>query len=151
MELNNYITGFVDGEGCFSVSFSRREKLKTKLEVRPSFSISQHKRNLEILKKIHTHFDCGSIRFSKQDQNYKFEVRSVEDLKKKIIPHFKKYPLQTSKAFDFLLFNDICEMISKNHHLNFSYLEEIIEKAYKMNESGKRKYKKAELLRFITR
>ena len=26
-ELANYISGYVDGEGCFSVSFSRRQKL----------------------------------------------------------------------------------------------------------------------------
>ena len=52
MEFKSYITGFVDGEGTFSVSFNYRAKLKTKIEVRPSFSISQHKRSLEILEKI---------------------------------------------------------------------------------------------------
>lgn len=61
MEFKSYITGFTDGEGTFSVSFSHRAKLRTNIEARPSFSISQHKRNLEILKEIREYFGVGSI------------------------------------------------------------------------------------------
>jgi len=52
MEIESYITGFVDGEGCFAVSFSRRAKFKLGIEVRPSFSISQNKRSLNVLGEI---------------------------------------------------------------------------------------------------
>jgi hypothetical protein len=34
-----YVTGLVDGEGCFSVSFTLRKRLKIGIETRPSFSI----------------------------------------------------------------------------------------------------------------
>lgn len=149
MEIASYITGFTDGEGSFCVSFNYRAKLKTKIEIRPSFSISQHKRNLAILKQIHDYFGVGAIRFSKRDQNYKYEVRSINDLTNIIIPHFKNYPLQTSKQQDFEIFAEICSQIRANHHQNPDLLVEIIDKAYKINQSGKRKYKKAELLKFI--
>ena len=151
MELDSFITGFTDGEGTFSVSFSRRSRIKTSIEVRPSFSISQHKRNLKVLKKIREYFKVGGIRFSKRDQNYKYEVRSIKDLTSKIIPHFENYPLLTSKKEDFKIFSEVCKMVSANKHRNPEYLALIIEKAYLMNESGKRKYKKKDLLRFITR
>ena len=151
MKFESYITGFTDGEGTFSISFNYREKLKTKIEVRPSFSISQHKRNLKILEKIREYFGVGGIRFSKRDQNYKYEVRSINDLIIKIIPHFQKFPLQTVKQNDFKIFVEICQLIHTNHHRNPQCLEKIIEKAYVMNESGKRKYAKKELLRFMTR
>ena len=144
-----YITGFVDGEGCFSISFNKREKMTTGLEILPSFSIGQNKRNLQILQRIRDYFDCGAIRFSKKDQCYKYEVRSVGDLRKKIIPHFQKYPLQTAKNVDFQIFTYICQQIASSKHLNQKYLEEIIEKAYQMNESGKRKYTKDQLLRIV--
>ena len=108
MDFASYITGFVDGEGTFSVSFNYRAKLNTNVEVRPSFSISQHKRNLEILKRIRDYFGVGSIRFSKRDQNYKYEVRSLNDLLKKVIPHFEEFPLRTTKQKDFKLFREIC-------------------------------------------
>ena len=146
---SSYITGFVDGEGCFMISFNKREKMKTGIEIRPSFSIAQHKRNLKVLELIRDYFGCGAIRFSKKDQCYKYEVRSIGDIRKKIIPHFKEYPLKTSKKNDFQIFAYICDMIASSKHLNKTYLEEIIDKAYQMNESGKRKYTKEQLLRII--
>ncbi len=151
MEFQSYITGFVDGEGTFSISFSRREKLRTKIEVRPSFSISQHKRNLKILQKIQRYFGVGAIRFSKRDQNYKYEVRSINDLIRVIIPHFEKFPLQTTKKKDFEIFKKICHLIHSKHHLNPDYLNQIIDLAYMMNESGKRRYSKKKLLKFMAR
>lgn len=146
-----YVTGFIDGEGCFSVSFNKREKLKTGIEVRPSFSIAQNKRSLQILKDIHEYFGCGAIRFSKRDQMYKYEVHSIKDLITKIIPHFEKYPLKTYKAKDFEIFTDMCLLISKSHHLNPEYLERIINNSYLMNGSGIRRYTKEDLLKILAR
>ena len=146
-----YITGFVDGEGSFSVSFNYREKFKNKVEVRPSFSISQHKRNKEVLYQIKDYFGVGGVRFSKRDQNYKYEVRSIDDLSRVIIPYFIKYPLLTSKRNDFEKFTLICELIYTNHHLDSKYLRHIIDIAYQMNKSGKRKFSKSKLLKFLTR
>lgn len=125
--------------------------MKTRIEARPSFSISQHKRSKEILLKIKKYFGVGRIRFCKSDANYKYEVRSINDLTKVIIPHFQKYPLLTQKNRDFEIFVDICKMVSKGLHLNSSHLAEIIEKAYLMNESGKRKYSKQKLLSLVIR
>ena len=144
-----YITGFVDGEGCFMISFNKREKLTTGIEVRPSFSIGQNKRNLKVLELIRDYFGCGAIRFSKKDQCYKYEVRGIGDLRNKIIPHFEKYPLKTSKNADFQIFAYVCDLIASSKHLNKEYLEDIINKAYQMNESGKRRYNKEQLLRIV--
>ena len=149
MDFASYVSGFVDGEGCFSISFTLRAKLKTGIEVRPSFSISQNKRNYTVLREIRDFFGCGSIRFSKKDQNYKYEVRSITDLGKRIIPHFRKFPLRTSKQKDFEIFAKVCNLILQSKHLNKEHLRNIIESSYKMNESGKRKYTKAELLRVL--
>ncbi len=150
MELNQwYVTGLVEGEGCFSVSFSLRSKLKVKIETRPSFSISLNKRNLELIKDLKNFFGCGGIRFSKSDRTYKFEVRSISDLLKKVIPHFDEYPLVGEKKKDFEIFKKICTMVRSNLHLSKKHLSEIIQLAYCMNASGKRKYKKEYLLRIL--
>ena len=151
MEFSSYISGFTDGEGCFSISFSKRLKMKSGIEVRPSFSLSQHKRNLEVLKKIQVFFGVGSIRFSKKDNNFKYEVRSIKDLISTIIPHFEKHKLLTSKRHDFEIFKIVCKMINSNQHLKSENLYPIIKIAYKMNKSGKRKYQHGELLNFVTR
>jgi len=150
MRLNEYyVTGLAEGEGSFSVSFNLRKKLKVGIETRPSFSISLNQRDLELVKALRDFFGCGGIRFSKADRTYKYEVRSTKDIVKRIIPHFRKFPLRGSKQKDFELFVKICEMVNSNLHLNPFYLREIIEMAYRMNPSGKRKYRKEELLKVL--
>ena len=144
-----YVTGLIDGEGCFSVSFSLLKRLNIQIETRPSFSVSLNERDLPLLKKVHAFFSCGAIRYSNTDRTYKYEVRAVSDLTKKIIPHFKKYKLHGAKLNDFNLFEEICRSVRANHHLNKKYLVEIIEKAYLMNPSGKRKHTKFDLLKVL--
>ena len=151
MEYAGYITGFADGEGSFSVSFNSRSKLRTGLEIRPSFAIAQNVASLEALQKIRGYFGCGNIRYSAGDNTYKYEVRSIDDLTKIIIPHFIKFPLQTAKSKDFENFKVICEMMTKNHHRQPDCLNRIIDLAVSMNPSGKRKYNKEQLLQFVTR
>jgi len=144
-----FITGIVEAEGSFCVSFSKRRRLKLGIETRPSFSITLNRRNLELLKAIHRYFGCGGIRFSRTDRTYKYEVRSVKDLVKRIIPHFERYPLKGAKAEDFERFAKICKMVHANLHLNKQHLKEIIDLAYGMNPSGKRKYSRKDLLRVL--
>lgn len=151
MDIKSYITGFVDGEGCFMVSFSLRSKMKYKIEVRPSFSVSQNKKSKEIIFLLHNYFACGGVRFSKRDQNYKYEVRSISDLVKTIIPHFKKYPLKTAKKDEFEKFTEICQLIYSNHHLSKEGLIKIIKLSEHLNVSGNKKYNRNDLLKMIAR
>ncbi len=144
-----YITGLVEGEGCFSVSFNLRGRLKVGIETRPSFSVTLSKRDLSIVKALRGYFGCGGIRFSRSDGTYKFEVRSVSDLVKKVIPHFERYPLKGAKGEDFRKFVRVCDMVRRNLHLSRKYLPEIIDIAYSMNPSGKRKHTKENLLRVL--
>ena len=52
INLPSYISGFVDGEGCFTVSISPRPTLRVGWEVRPSFSVSQNGDRIEVLLEI---------------------------------------------------------------------------------------------------
>ena len=125
--------------------------MKFGLEVRPSFSVSQHRRNKDIILFLQNYFACGGVRYSRRDQNYKFEVRNIKDLVKIIIPHFKKYPLLTSKKEDFERFAEICQLIYSNHHLSREGLIKIIKLSEKLNIKGNKKYKRKNLLRMVTR
>ncbi len=142
-----FVSGLVDGEGCFSVSFSFRKKLKVGIETRPSFSISLNQRDLDLLKQIHAFFGCGAIRYSKSDRTYKYESRSISDLTRRIVPHFERYPLVGRKSNDFRIFADVCRKANANEHLNRDILRTIITMAYEMNPSGKRRHEKKDLLR----
>jgi len=55
------------------------------------------------LEEMRVYFNCGSIQIdNKKFQTYKFQVGSTKDLINVIIPHFDKYPLQSSKKLDYL-------------------------------------------------
>ena len=145
--INEYISGFVDGEGCFSVSFSKRNKLKVGWETKPSFSVSQNADRAEVLYLIQKTFQCGFIRRDYSDKTLKYEVRSNADLIQKVIPHFEKFSLLSSKQKDFELFAQICKLVSKNVHTNIFGLKQITNLAFKMNVGGKRKYSQKDIIK----
>src|SRR5580765_3775685 len=107
-DLATYISGFVDGEGCFCVSFQPSKRHRFGWEVRPSFSVSQNADRAELLYTIQEKWECGFIRPDRSDKTLKFEIRNVNDLVAKVLPHFKTYPLLSSKQADFQRFARIC-------------------------------------------
>jgi hypothetical protein len=141
-----YVTGLTEGEGCFCISFSLRSRLRARLEVRPSFSLSLNEKDRRLLADLQAFFGCGWIRQSRSDRTYKYEVRSIADLLSRILPHFECFPLKGSKATSFRGFSLVCRMIGQGDHLERHGLTEIVRIAYEIN-LGKRRYSQAALLR----
>ena len=137
-----YISGYVDGEGCFTVTFNFRMKAKLRWELRPSFSVSQNEDRRQVLDLMRNYFGCGHIRRDYADKTVKFEVRDHRDLIGKIIPHFERFPLLSKKQQDFELFRAICGKVHGGDHLVSEGFVEIVHLAYAMNGSGKRKHPK---------
>src|SRR5438105_3684841 len=140
MDPSAYFAGFVDGEGCFTVSFSPRSTLLTGWEVRPSFSVSQSADRSEVLLLMQQHFGCGSIRPDRSDKTLKYEVRSLDDLVERIIPFFEANPLLSSKQRDFERFAEVCKLLRCAAHRTEPGLREIVSLAMAMNASGRRKF-----------
>ena len=140
MDLPSYISGYVDGEGCFTVSISPRPTLRVGWEVRPSLSVSQNGDRSEVLLAIQRYFGCGTLRPDRSDQTLKWEVRS----------------LPSSSSGSSLTFGAIrcspasgatssCSQTSANAWLEGSTAKpmdcrEIVRWAGEMNPSGKRGY-----------
>lgn len=144
-----YLSGYSDGEGSFCISFSPRIKLRTGLEVRPSFSVSQNGDRSEVLRIFLETFGCGTIRPDRSDKTFKYETRNLNDLIEKVIPFFRRFPLKSSKNGDFELFSQVCQMMNKGEHRTKSGLKKIIQLATQMNSSGIRKYNKQDLINFL--
>ena len=146
MDLNSYISGFVDGEGCFCVSFQPSERHRFGWEVRPSFSVSQNADRAQLLYVIQKKWERGFIRPDRSDKTLKFEIRNVREIVAKVMPHFRTYPLMSAKQADFERFARIAELVNEAKHLESQGLEEIVKLAMEMNPSGKRKYIGGEIL-----
>lgn len=147
--IPEYITGYVDGEGCFTVTFNRKPKALLGWEFRPSFSVSQNEDRRQVLDIIQKYFGCGYIRRDYADKTVKYEVRDHNDLMHKIIPHFERFPLLSSKQKDFKLFEKICELVNRGIHLRKDGFIEIIHLAYQMNGSGKRRRTQEEIVKSL--
>ena len=144
--LSAYISGYVDGEGCFTVSISPRAKLAVGWEVRPSLSVSQNGDRAEVLQLIQAHFGCGSIRPDRSDKTVKWETRRLEDILGRVIPHFERFPLLSAKRFDFEQFARVCHSMAAGEHRTAAGLSRIVELVAQMNPSGKRRYAAEEIL-----
>src|SRR3989442_7642981 len=138
--LSAYISGYVDGEGCFTVSISPRAKLVVGWEVRPSLSVSQNGDRAEVLHALKAYFGCGSIRPDRSDRTLKWETRRLEDILDRVIPHFVRCPLLSGKRLDFERFAVICWSMATGAHRRTDGLIQIVKIARGMNPRGKRRH-----------
>ena len=148
-DFGAYVSGFVDGEGCFCVSFQPSRRHRFGWEVRPSFSVSQNAERAELLYAVQEAWACGSIRPDRSDRTLKFEVRKLVDLVSKVLPHFRKHPLWSSKQADVERFDAICHRMARGGHLDEEGFAEIVKLSMDMNPSGKRKYSESDILRSL--
>ena len=151
VDLPSYISGYVDGEGCFTVSISPRPTLRVRWELRPSLSVSQNGDRSEVLLEIQRYFGCGTVRPDRSDQTLKWETRSLLPLCEAVIPHFRTYPMLSGKQRDFELFADICERMTRRAHCEPAGFSEIVRLANAMNPSGTSGYTQEQILESISR
>ncbi len=144
-----YISGFVDGEGCFSVSFSKRPRFIVGWETKPSFSVSQNFDRAQPLSIMQEYFGCGFMRDGISDRTIKYEVRRLDDLLEKVLPHFEKYPLLSAKQEDVRLLKEVCLLMKMGEHVTPDGMKKILPLAFSMNPSGKRRYTQDDIRAFI--
>jgi hypothetical protein len=108
----NFITGFTDAEGSFTVTIYPDNLVKTGIRVNAGFKIGLNERDLDLLTKIQKFFgEIGKIYYNTALKSWTYTVANVRDLENVIIPHFIEYPLLTQKAADFKLFVKIVQKI----------------------------------------
>src|SRR2546422_3678327 len=132
-----WIVGFVDGEGCFSVTI-QKATTATGWQVFPEFVVTQGKKSLSALHDLKEFFECGRVFVNRRNDNhkenlYRFCVRSIADLRDKIIPFFQENQLRTAKRSDFEKFVRVMELIGERKHLNSEGIMEIARIAQTMN------------------
>ncbi|MDI6778191.1 MAG: LAGLIDADG family homing endonuclease [Patescibacteria group bacterium] len=74
-----YIAGFVDGEGCFSLTY-RKDKGKY-FYWKASFAVALRKDDKNILESIREYFCDGAISYSRE--NVRFEIANPDVLSEK--------------------------------------------------------------------
>ena len=145
MLFRSWIVGFTDGEGCFSVSILKNKTSKNGWQIFPEFVITQGKKSLPALEIFKEYFKCGRIFVNKRYDNhkehlYRYCVRSISELKEKIIPFFSKNQLKTHKINDFQIFSRIVYSMSEGKHLKKDGFKRIAKLIEKMNRKKKSRF-----------
>jgi hypothetical protein len=119
----NWLVGFVDGEGCFSVYIKQSKTISIGFQVLLRFQITQHYRDVLLLNNIINYLGCGHLH--KLPQAFDVIVDKFKDINNKIIPFFDKYPLLGSKLLNYQDFCKVAKLMNSKDHLTPKGLEEI--------------------------
>ncbi len=136
--IENWICGFVDGEGCFSVSLIRNTTTGSGWQVFPEFVVTQGEKSRSALEEIKNHFECGQIYINRRHDNHKesllrYCIRARKDLQEKVIPFFRRFPLRTAKQEDFEKFVLILQEMDQGKHKTLDGLRSIANIIQSMN------------------
>jgi len=129
----NWLAGFVNGDGSFSVTISSSKTNLTGYSVRLRLSISQHSRDLELLNSFTRYLNCGIVTLSAKLPNCYFSVTSLSDVVNIIVPFFEKYPMEGSKKEDFKDWCLIAKLMENKAHRTKAGLNQIIKIRNGMN------------------
>lgn len=113
-----WITGFVDGEGCFIVGVKQRHTQETSY-LQPELNVAQHQGDIQVLYALKDYFGCGSVYKPQGDNTVaRWRVSKLDHLLTHIIPFFEKHKLKTKKAIDFQRFRRLCLKLQNKDHLS---------------------------------
>lgn len=145
---DDYITGFIEGEGMFYVGIVPSKETKTGWQVIYFFKVSQNPQGRVILEAIKKRFDCGYIKANSQtdptDKSLAFVVRDLVSIRDKVIPFFEGKLF--IKRIVFEKFKKIIEIVSAKKHLTKNGMKEVLDISYNMN-TGKRRFTKEDILK----
>ncbi len=144
IEFRGWVTGFVDGEGCFSIGFIRqhdragRAGYKLGYQVAHEFAVTQGAQSVHCLHELREFFGVGQVIPNRRYDNhredlYRYVVRRRSDLLETVIPFFRQHPMRSSKQVNFEKFARCVELVAAGRHKTAAGLIEVAEIAATMN------------------
>ena len=132
---NEWISGFVDGEGCFHISVLKHSDTSVGYRVFPEFTVVQYERDKQILFALKEFFKCGVVRRDRGDR-WCYRVRKLSNLNTLCL-FFDKHKLKTKKRIDYIRFRRIIDKMNNGEHLTPDGIRKIVDIALKMNTGNR--------------
>ena len=152
-----WAVGFVDGEGCFSISVVRNAVCRSGWQVQHEFSVTQAAPSRPALEQLVELFGCGRIIENRRVDDHRhpllrFSVKRRSDLVTTIVPFFEEHPLITAKRADFAQFAAVLRMMEAGEHLSADGLRRIAQITERMNRRQRSRFlESSEAIRQPTR
>ena len=143
--FEQWIVGFVDGEGCFSISVVRNQGCRLGWQVQHEFSVTQGAASRFALEALGRYFHCGRIIENTRHDNHRepllrYSVKSRPDFTERIIPFFEEHPLVTAQQKDFMSFCMVIDLMQAGEHLREEGLATIAGITETMNRKQRSRY-----------
>ena len=141
----DFITGLVDGDGSFNVSF----QIKPYRRIRINFTVVQETSCKEVLNELKAYFNCGNV-YDLPSAASRYQVENIDLILDNIKPIFDKVIFNTIRAEHYKIAIKVSEIIRTKGYKTNDTFKQIIELAYNSNKLGKRrKISKQELIKKI--
>ena len=132
-----WITGFIEGEGSFTITVMRHANTKTGIEFSPKFRVELQADDLPILNNLKRYWRFGRVllcpasspRYKRAEikatDHYCYQVTSLYYCMK-LAHFFKKCEFRTKKRKQFELWCTILELLSNKEHLSIAGVNKIL-------------------------
>jgi hypothetical protein len=142
----SWLGGFIEGEGCVSVSIVVNQKFKFGVQLQPLFSVNQHVNGIEILRSFLPLFNnLGSLHAKSGSPDvWVYELKGISNVIKYILPFFEKYVVPFGcKNREYNIFKEVVLRMENKDHLSKEGLSDLIRLIY--TYEGKGKFRKRSL------
>jgi LAGLIDADG endonuclease len=112
-EFYHWFVGFTDGDGCFCINYQISKKGKYKWSL--FFKIGQSSYNLRALYYIKKELGYGTVQVESKTNMADYRLRKLDKICQVLFPIFDKYPLLTSKNFDYMMFKKAYQIITDSN------------------------------------
>ena len=140
-----WVVGFVDGEGCFSISVVPNPGCRLGWQVQHEFSVTQAAPSRPALEYLIEVFGCGYIIEQHRPRDHRqellrFSVKRRSDLMGRVVPYFEANPLRTAKRADFERFAQVLHLMQAGVHRSEDGLRSIASMTETMNRRQRSRY-----------
>ena len=139
--LDDYLAGYVDGEGSFHVAVQRNPSTRFGWQLVPEFHVSQNPERASILELLQARLGCGRIRPNARaggrDRSLVYVVRNRDDLLHRVIPFFRAHPILSEKHLEFETFATVVAAMENWEHRSPEGFQRLLNLAVSMNGGGR--------------
>ena len=109
INFEEWLVGFTDGDGNFHIA---QQKVGENIKWNLSFKLTQSAYNGRVLNYIKKELGVGSV--TKDGNKLQYFIRDRKYIENILIPIFDKYPLLTTKYFDYIKFKKALYILNNN-------------------------------------
>lgn len=142
---NAFVSGFIDGDGSFFISFQKDG------EIKPGFNVTNDLFSKPLLEAVKQKLgNIGSIREGTKKELV-YIVTGINQIVNYLIPFIDENPVFSEKASHYAKFRTISIFLKKEKPLSLESKLNAIELAYDMNKKGKRRiFTKSEYIEIVS-